>query len=443
MNSKSNTRNTSITGANVEDAWLLGRGIKSLLRCDEAEVVQGIAQYVISKYGSLRVGSEFMERNRETLFPPVAAFLGAVTRFLEVRAPSHSDGAIWVARFENERRALEKLPALVPELKWTELKFGRPPDRAALLALPRNLLPLRRRILRLARTLLRRGHKFFKVLRALELVGYYARYLDIFEKGNFNLAVVSSHSNPHGIAFQAAARRCGVPVVLITHGMPVRPVAKLVYDLAVVHCEAARQTYVEEGCRIKTVIIHGRRQDYVPMPAALPAKLTAGIFLSKDVNETRLSALVENLVSDACVSRVIIRPHPKNLFVEFDDWLGSFNDSRVGRSSGGSAFDDLQETDVIFGGNSSVLVEAVTAGRFGIYVPNLDYGSPDMHRFVARGLIYQSGENDRFDFDALAGFYRQVEWLSVLRLFANIDEDEESVERRIKVVIGKLYIAPF
>ena len=123
-----------------------------------------------------------------------------------------------------------------------------------------------RRVFRIAR-LLHRRHEFFKVLRVAELVGYYARYLGIFRSGRFRLALMSSHSNPHGIAFNLAARKCGVPVVLVTHGMPVRPVARLGYELAVVHCEAARQTYLGAGCRMDRVLLHGRRQDYAPMPS--------------------------------------------------------------------------------------------------------------------------------------------------------------------------------
>lgn len=418
-------------------AWLLARGIRSLLRCDEAEVVRGIARYVISKYPSLRIGSAFMERNRHRRIPPVAAFLGAVTRFLEVRLAASFDGVVWVARLDNERRVIEKLPALVPELNWTELPFGRPPERAALSALPRVLFPLRRRILRLARLMLRRKDEFFKVLRAIELIGYYARYLDIFQKGNFSLAVVSSHSNPHGIAFNLAARRCGIPVALVTHGMPVRPVAKLSYDLAVVHCEAARRTYLEEGCRMKRVIIHGRRQDYIPMPAKLPVELTVGIFLCKDVNEERLDALIKTLLSNRRVSRVIIRPHPKNLFLELDAWIESLKDTRVGRTSGDSVFRDLEMSDIVLGGNSSVLIEAVTAGRTAGYVCGLDHGSTDLHKLVAGGLVYPFDEFN-FDPDAMLGFYQRAEWLSVLRLFANIDEDESAVDERIKNALREI-----
>lgn len=433
------TRNGDETAADLKREWLLLSGVKSLLRCDEAEVVRGIARYVISQYRSLRVGSRFVERRRNTPIPSVAAFLGAVTRFLEVRDATSQDGAIWVARLDNERRVIEKLPPLLPEINWTELKLQRPPERAAVVSLPGKLFPLRRRIFKIVRLLLRRRHEFFKVLRVAEMIGYYARYLDIFGRGHYSLAVMSSHSNPHGVAFNLAARRCGVPTVLITHGMPVRPVAKLFYDLAVVHCEAARQIYLEEGCRIKQVIIHGRRQTYAPMPEnELPESLTVGIFLCKDVHEENLRRLVKLLLGNPRVASVLIRPHPKNLFVEFDAWLASLDDARVRRSFSVSAFDDLKESNVVLGGNSSVLIEAVTAGRPCGYVSGLDYGSPDFHKLAASKLIYPVNAELELNFDEMLNFYQRAEWLDVLRLFANIDEDESIVAERTAAAIRQL-----
>jgi hypothetical protein len=46
----------------------------------------------------------------------------------------------------------------------------------------------------------------------------------------------------------------------------------------------------------------------------LPRKINVGIFLCKDVNEQRLKTLVENLLANARVARILIRPHPKNLW---------------------------------------------------------------------------------------------------------------------------------
>ncbi|MFL6253967.1 MAG: hypothetical protein ACJ74T_03020, partial [Pyrinomonadaceae bacterium] len=325
-------------------------------------------------------------------------------------------------------------PQLLPEMDWTEWKFRRRPEGSALRALAgllRRPAPVRRAF-RLAR-LLHRRHEFFKVLRVVELLGYYARYLTLFRGGRFQLAVMSSHSNPHGIAFNLAARRCGVPVVLVTHGMPVRPVARLSFELAVVHCEAARQTYADEGCTMARVLVQGRRQQHAPMRAEpLPERLAVGLFLCKDVNEERLRALVELLLDDPRVSRVLLRPHPKNLWRGLAAWVESRRDLRLSLSPGGSVFQDIAASDVVLAGNSSVLVEAVTAGRPAAYVHGIDHGSPDLHAFVARGLVYHYRDELGFDPGAMQRFYLRAEWAATLRLFANIDEDETLVALRTK-----------
>jgi hypothetical protein len=421
--------------------WLLCHGVRSLLRCDGAEVVEGIARYVISQHSSLRLASAWVERKRETSAPALIALLGGLVRFLEVRAIDRPVGGVWIARLSNERRAVETLPPLLPELGWSELKFRRLPDAAACLALVRSLGANWRRVLTLARRLHRR-HEFFKVLRVAELIGYYSRYLGIFRRGRYQIAVMSSHSNPHGVAFNLAARKCGVPVVLITHGMPVRPVARLAYDLAVVHCEAARQTYLEEGCRMDRVLIHGRRQHHAPMPAGpLPERLTVGIFLCKDVNEERLCAVTERLLGDPRVSRIIVRPHPKNLWLRFDEWIASRNEPRLCPRRGVALFRDIEDSDIVLAGNSSVLVDAVTAGRPSGYVPGLDRGSPDLHEFVARGLIYPIDDEFSFDPDAMLRFYQRLDWPDVLRLFANIDEDGATVSARTCAAIRDLALS--
>ncbi|HEX8144149.1 MAG TPA: hypothetical protein VF553_16225 [Pyrinomonadaceae bacterium] len=421
-------------------AWLLRRGIKSLLGCDEAEVVEGIARFVMSQHSSLRLGSALMERARDTFIPSTVALLGGLARFLEVRRCDRLDGVVWVARLSNERRALERLPSLLPELGWTELRYSRRPDSSALYAL-RGSLASARSIIRIARMLHRRC-EFFKVLRAVELIGYYARYLGIFQSGRFRLAVMSSHSNPHGIAFNLAARKCGVPVVLITHGMLVRPVARLSYDLALVHCEAARQTYAEAGCPLGRTFIHGRRQHYAPMPEGLlPERCSVGIFLCKDVNEERLRAVVERLLGHPRVRSILVRPHPKNLWRGLDAWVDSRHDQRLGRSPGGPVFRDIEASDIVFGGNSSVLLDAVTAGRPSGYVSGLDYGSTDLHAFVERGLIYPFDDEAGFDPEEMLRFYRRSQWPGVLRLFANIEEDEASVAARLASAMRELATA--
>jgi hypothetical protein len=405
------------------------RGVKNMLRCDEAEVVHGIAGFVVSQHWALRLLSNLIERTRNTPVPGFIGLIGWSRSFLLVK-PGSQTGVVWIARLSNERRAIENMLPFADDLPWVELKSDFHPDAAALRALRKSFSPCR--IFRLVRKL--RHYEFFRALRVVEFIAYYTRFLEIFQHSRFDLAVMSSHSNPHGLAFNLVARKCGVPVVLITHGMPIRPVARLSYDLAVVHCEAARKVYEEEGCRIDYVLTHGRLQDYVPMPSELPAHHSVGIFLCKDVNEQRLQALVTQLLSEANVSGIRIRPHPKNLWVGLEDWVTSQRNSSLTLSSGASVFEDVKSVDLVLAGNSSVLVDAVTAGRPSGYLAGLDHGPYDMHRFVECDLIYSMQDESssfRWNPDSMLRFYQRPGWLNVLRDFANIDEDENTVGLRM------------
>src|SRR4051812_9067414 len=247
----------------TDPSWLLYRGVKSILRCDDAEVIAGIAGYVVAQSRGLRILSAIIERTRHTRFPPAVAVFGAVRSYLHVRSVSRSNGAVWVAKFDNERRQLHKLPAMLPELAWTEIPLGVSFEIEPLRSV-RGVVESLRRLMRLARVL-HDKYAFYQVLRGLELVGFYMRYLRILESGRFALAAVSNHSNPHGMAFALAARKRGIPVVLVTHGMPIRPVARLSYDLALVHCKAAQRAYEVDGCRFGAVLVQGRRDGYSPM----------------------------------------------------------------------------------------------------------------------------------------------------------------------------------
>jgi hypothetical protein len=404
---------------------LLYSGIKNLLRCDEAEVVQGIARYVISQHRSVRVVSRFVQLTKHTPFPAALTLLAWTRSFLAVCAEGPLVGAAWIARLSNERRALEPLIALSPELEWTELKFQSRMSMSAALKLTLRNLKYIARVYRIGRRMHRRFESF-KAMRVIELLGYYARYVEVFGQGNFTVALTSNHSNPHGLAFNLAARKFGVPVVLVSHGMPVRPVARLKYDLAVVHSEAAGKTYAGEGCEIDRLLIHGRKQDHVSMRAGpLPPKVNVGIFLCKDVNDEQLETLVENLLASDRVARVLIRPHPKNLWRNIGLWIASHQDVRMSQSCKPAVLDDLKGLDVVFGGNSSVLIDSVTAGVPSAYVDGLDHGPPDLHRFVAAGLIYQSAVDP--DLDAIMRFYQQPGWNETLRTFANIEQVESAV----------------
>ena len=105
--------------------------------------------------------------------------------------------------------------------------------------------------------------------------------------------------------------------------------------------------------------------------------------------------------------------------------------------------EDLNGLEIVFGGNPSVLIDSVTTGVPSAYVDDLDHGSPDLHRFVAAGLIYQSDVNPNLD--AIWRFYEQPEWNQTLKTFANIDQDQSAVLAEAVKIITELQSthAPF
>jgi hypothetical protein len=435
----SRTLNVTELPGNTDPAWFLCRGVKSILRCDDAEVIAGIAGYVVAQSWGLSILSATIERTRGTSFPPAVAVFGAVRSYLQVRSISSFHGAVWIAKLGNERRELEKLPPLLPEIAWTEIPLRRTPEISALKS-GGGVIESLRRLMQLARVL-HGKYAFYQVLRALELVGFYTRYLRILESGRFVLAAVSNHSNPHGMAFALAARKRGIPVVLVTHGMPVRPVARLWYDLALVHCEAARCTYEGDGCQIGHVLVRGRRDAYAPMRTGpIPKPLRVGVFLCKDVREGRFRKLVRQLLTDTRVSEVLIRAHPTNFWKGLPDWVASQNDARLRLSNGLSMSTDLEASDIVLAGNSSVLIESVVAGRPAGYVRGLDCGPDDLHGFVAEGLIYPANDDFPLEPEKMLAFYGRPEWGAALRVFANVDEDETRVAARFGAALRELML---
>ncbi len=259
---------------------------------------------------------------------------------------------------------------------------------------------------------------------------------------------MSSHSNPHGIALNVAARRIGVPIVLITHGMPVRPIARLDYAVAIVECDVSKDVYEDAGCRIDHVLVKSRRRDHAPMPLLIERGLTIGVFLSKDPIEARVMSCIRALLTDSRVRRILVRQHPVNLWRQLVPRIQSLRDNRITLRATGppgpkgpglqSLSDDLRECDIVLAGNSTVLLDAVVAGRPACYVRGLDHGPYDVQDFVESGLVCEVGPEHPIDYSAIARFYAQSDWPSVLRRFADIDHSETDVAAGIRSAINRL-----
>jgi hypothetical protein len=145
--------------------------------------------------------------------------------------------------------------------------------------------------------------------------------------------------------------------------------------------------------------------------------------------------LLQSLLDSGSVKRILVRPHPLNLWDGLDAFIEGWHSPKIGLSRERSVFEDVHECDVVFAGNSSIHVEAVTAGRPSCYVHGLDFGPYDLHSFVARGLIWEPPADRPFDPQEAFRFYQRSGWVDRLREFANIDEDVETVGRHVRAAI--------
>jgi hypothetical protein len=424
-------------------AATLHRGVKNLLRCDAGDVVSGIVSFVLTQRRSLRLAAAVLLRARETLVADAIMLLNGMRCFVGVHHSGAGGDAVTVARLSNEQRAIAALMRLAPDQRWSEFVFDWHPQ-AALAALPElaRTAPTWRRIARISRFVSRR-YDAFRAYRVVELLFYYERYVRLFANRRFRIAVMSSHSNPHGIALNLAARRFSVPVVLITHGMPITPIARLDYDLAIMECEASADVYRRAGCRLGRVIVKSRRDDHLPMVTrrAPAGALRVGIFLSKDPTKACFVSLVRSLLLDSNVQRILVRPHPVNLWPGLASCVTAMSDPRI-RLSANSILDDVRECDFVLAGNSTVHVDAVVGGTPACYVRGLDHAPYDVQSFVRDGLVYELEEPDRFEPSAVEAFYARDQWPTVLRRYANVDQSDEALAPIVAAAINELAVGP-
>ena len=440
--------------AHERSSSALYAGMKALLTCDNGAVVAGIVEFVLSQHRGLRGLAGRLTGPSTSLLAIPLILLNGLRCYAGVYA-SGRGRALVAARRPNERRAIAEFKRTLPGREWTDLVFAwrLVPVASAIARLSPGIVMDCRRTVRLTRRLMRR-YGVFRALRAVELLAFYRRYCELlaaprsdsrhreFAQGRpFDVAVMSSHSNPWGIALNAAARRFGVPIVLVTHGMPVRPVAVLDYDLAIVECQASRRIYAQAGCRMTRVVVKSRQRDFAPLDLSLPLPaggLKVGICLSKDPVEARVISLVRRLLADSRVGEVLIRPHPINLWRGMDRHVASFGDRRIRVVSEDSLAAHLRQCDLVYAGNSTVLLDALIAGRPACYVRGLDHAPYDLQDFVRDGLVYEEIDAGTIDGWAIARFYERSGWPGVFRRYADVDRGEAEVGAAIRAEVQRL-----
>ena len=399
-------------------AHALCRAVKTLGASDRGTTTQEAMRFIMEQSRAARWLDRGLHLSASTPLPVAFALLNGLRCFARMRVTGAPGGVLACAHRPNERRAVARVRAAAGALPWSDVVLDLGDVRAALGDLDGGAMNALARAARLAETM-RGRHHHFEVVRAIELVFHYQRFGAILDRGRHRAAVISTYSNPWGVALHAAARRRGLPVALVMHGMPQWPVPRLDYDLAVVPNEMAAATLRRAGCGLGDVIIESSTPEPAPMPPAFRnPRLVVGMLLSKDPVVAEVMRWLRALLDRDDVASIVVRPHPASLWSGMGAAIGGLDRARVSVGTAPAPLDDLRRCDLAIAGNSSIHVDAAAAGIPSVHARGLDHVADGALPFVDDGLVLSIGGPRDLAPAHVLRFYQRPEWLPILRRYA-------------------------
>jgi hypothetical protein len=219
--------------------------------------------------------------------------------------------------------------------------------------------------------------------------------------------------------------------------MPLKGVPRLEYSLAIVNGASSLDVLRNAGCVVERAIVKSAKARYRPMPAALPpTPVVVGLLLSKEPVPHRVLRWIAALLENPRVERVVIRPHPANLWKSLATTASQFPADRV--RVAGSHEQGFANLDLVVCGNSSVHVDALVEGVPSVKAAGLDHTPDDALPFADDGLLFAANDADYLDLDVVMRHYTQPEWPALLRHHTNIDDDAADVATAIRCALRDL-----
>lgn len=352
--------------------------------------------------------------------------------------------AVAIANFDNERRTIDRLTALVPGTRIQRLSvkrghlIGRGQLRAALRlvgAIPRVWPFLSR---------LARSHSFMPSARIASGLAYYIRFSQLFaERPGLSAAIVASNYSPEALGLSAAAHRMGRQVIYVNHapvpanGALVPPVLA---DCAIFYGDAIRRTYERHSRCTAEVALIGQPGTARPMEWRDDVR-KVGIFLTALTRPDAVAELVAAIDASRPGVNILIRNHPVALLKsDFSDLVVRHPNVEI--TIGNPLDDEITACDLIFCGNSSVAMNALRGGRPVAYLDTLDGLSFDYIGFVASKLVcHVPGWSDDL-YLRLKAFYAKPAWQGVMQSYdASYGADNAVLQRAAADTIRR-YLSP-
>ena len=352
--------------------------------------------------------------------------------------------AVSISNFENEHRAIERVAALIPDLRLTRLTFSRRHmfSPSQLLEGWRILLSARRTWPFLSR--LARSHSFMPSARIASALAFYILFVRcLAENRSVNAAIVPSNYSPEGIGLAAAAHRMGRRVVYINHApVPANGVLMppVLADCAIFYGDAVRRTYERRSRCIADVALIGQPWTSRPMEWRDEIK-AVGIFLTAGTKTEALSELVAAIRNTHPDAHILIRNHPVALLKsDFSDLTTKYDKLSV--TIGNPLDEEIAACNLIVCGNSGVAMNAASGGRPVAYMNALDNSGFDYNGFVESGLICNVEGWSAGIYGQLKDFYERPEWRAIMRSYDASYEADTEVLKRAAAEVVRRHIAP-
>lgn len=327
--------------------------------------------------------------------------------------------AVAISNFDNEHHTVERVAALVPDVRLHRLTIKR---RHVLsfgaLAAGLRMLGSARRIWPFLRLLVR-SHSFMPSARIASALAFYMSFWRLFaHRPALNAAIVASNYSPEAVGMAAAAHRLGRRVIYANHapvpanGAVVPPVLT---DCALFYGDATRQTYERRSRCTAEIALIGQPGTARPMEWRDEVR-TVGIFLTSGTRAEVVATLVSQMRASWPGLGILIRNHPVALLKTDLSEIGA-QDAKVEVTIGQPLDDEIAACDLIICGNSGVALNALSGGRPVAYFAELDRVRFDSNGFVASGLVcHLSGWSDDV-YGQLKSFYQAPEWQEVMRTY--------------------------
>ena len=348
--------------------------------------------------------------------------------------------AVAISTFPNEHKTVDRIAALVPDVKLLRLSSDRRNlvGRGQLVAALRMLgsLPRIWKFL----SLLAKTHSFMPAARIASALAFYMRFSRLFaDHPGLKAAVVTSNYSPDAVGMAAAAHRAGRRLIYANHapvpanGAVVPPVLA---DCALFYGDAIRQTYERRSRCTAEVALIG--QPYLAREMEWRDEVQqVGIFLTAGTRTDVLSNLISTIRKSSPGTRILIRNHPVALLkTDLSDLAA--DDANLEITIGNPLDDEIAACDVVICGNSGVALNVLSGGRPVAYLASLDGIGFDANGFVESGLVCSVPQWTDDTYERLKAFYSAPGWQDVMRSYdASYGLDPESLRREAAATLKR------